>query len=216
MATAKKTTTKTNPAAKAKATPEAKAKKPAAKAPPKAKPTGLDLDRAFAKVGKGKAKKLTSAQLAALAIKGDVESLVVAIQPFTDGAADDEMYKWLEVAASHGPTAKHRKAAEELSSDLLESSSLRYDDDQLATGTAHFELGVAYLTGADGLPRDLTRAADQLAMAKQRYYPWSLQGAEKLLTKTRKPLASDARAVFDRIYDGTKPSPSDDGGDDDY
>ncbi len=188
--------------------------KPKKKLAKKPKAKGTDLDRAFAKVGKSKAKKLTSAQLAALALKGDVEALVVAIQPFTDGASDDEMYKWLEVAASHGPTAKHRKAAESLSSDLRESSSLRYDDDQLATGGAHFELGVAYLTGADGLPRDLTRAAEQLTMAKKRHYPWSLQGAEKLLTETRKPLATDGRAVFDRIYDGTKPSPADDSDDD--
>ena len=200
VATAKKTTKKKSPA----------------KAKPKARAKGTDVDRAFAKLGKTKPKQLTPAQLAALALKGDVEALVLAIQPFSDdGSSDDEMYKWLEVAASHGPTAKHRKAAESLSSDLLESSSLRYDDDQMATGGAHFELGVAYLTGADGLPRDLTRAAEQLAMAKERYYPWSLQGAEKLLTRTRKPLAADARAVFDRIYDGTKPAPAEDS-DDDY
>lgn len=201
MATAKKKKTK------AKTKPKAKAK---------AKARGTDVDRAFAKLGKTKPKQLTSAQLAALALKGDVEALVLAIQPFgEEGDSDDEMYKWLEVAASHGPTAKHRKAAESLSADLLESSSLRYDDDQMATGGAHFELGVAYLTGADGLPRDLTRAAEQLAMAKERYYPWSIQGADKLLKKTSKALPADARAAFDRIYDGTKPELSDDG-DDDY
>jgi hypothetical protein len=205
VATAKKMTKKKSPA-------KAKAK---AKAKPKAKAKGTDVDRAFAKLGKTKPKQLTPAQLAALALKGDVEALVLAIQPLTDDDVAVEMYKWLEVAASHGPTAKHRKAAEALSSDLLEASSLRYDDDSIATGGAHFELGVAYLTGADGLPRDLTRAAEQLAMAKERYYPWSLQGAEKLLTKTRKPLAADARAVFDRIYDGTKPAPAEDS-DDDY
>ncbi len=193
-----------------------KATKPKQASASKAKPKGTDLDRAFAKLGKAKSKTLTSAQLAALALKGDLEALVLAIQPFKeDGDSDDEMYKWLEVAASHGPTAKHRKAAESLSADLLECSSLRYDDDQLTTGGVHFELGVAYLTGAEGLPRDLTRGAEQLAMAKERYYPWSIQGGDKLLKQTSKALPADARAVFDRIYDGSKPEPSDDG-DDDY
>ena len=178
-----------------------------AKPKKKTKTSAPDVDRAFAKLAKPKGKPLTSAQLAALALAGDVEGLVVAIRPYErdDGINDMLMYKWLEVAADHGPTAKHRKAAESLSSDLLESSSLRYDDDQIATGDAHFELGVAYLTGADGLPRDLTRAADQLEMAKERYFPWSIQGADKLLAKTRKNLPSDARAAFDRIYDGKRP-----------
>ncbi len=188
----------------------AKAKKHETKSAP-------DVDRAFKKLAEPAGKPLTSAQLAALALAGDVEALVVAIRPFTDedGVNDALMYKWLEVAADHGPTAKQRKAAESLSSDLLESSSLRYDDDQMATGEAHFELGVAYLTGADGLPRDLTRAAEHLAMAKERYFPWSIQGADKLLAKSRKNLPSDARAAFDRIYDGTRPEAAQDGNGDD-
>ncbi len=187
----------------------AKAKK-ASKSKPKPKskkPTGTDVMRGFEKAATTKHKPTSPAALAKLALAGDVEGLVVAIQPFTrdDSEADVLMYKWLEVASDFGPTAKHRKAADDLCSDLLESSSLRYDDDQIATGEAHFELGVAYLSGVDGLPRDLTRAAEQLEMAKERYYPWSIQGADKLLAKARKNLPSDARAAFDRIYDGTKP-----------
>ncbi|MBA2540247.1 MAG: hypothetical protein H0V17_11470 [Deltaproteobacteria bacterium] len=184
--------------------------KPKAKAKPRAKSKQSDA-------AKGKKKPATSAELAALALAGDVEGLVVAIQPFAgdDGLNDALMYKWLEVASDFGPTAKHRKAADDLSSYLMQSSMLRYDDDQMATGEAHFELGVAYLTAGDGLPRDLTRAADQLEMAKERSYPWSIQGAEKLLAKTRKSLDSEARAAFDRVYDGTRPAPSNGDDDDD-
>ena len=67
-------------------------------------------------------------------------------------------------------------------------------------------LGVAYLTATEHLPRDLERASGQLAMARERFYPWTIQGAMKLIAKTSKALDPEARATFDAIYDGTKPS----------
>jgi hypothetical protein len=47
----------------------------------------------------------------------------------------------------------------------MEWSSLRYDDDQYETSSAHWELAVAYLEGSSGLSIDLERAKKHLEEA---------------------------------------------------
>lgn len=60
-----------------------------------------------------------------------------------------EAYKWLCVAHDYG----HPGAAD-LIGDVLEVSDLRYDDGGYEQAATHWELGVAYLTGAEGLSVD--------------------------------------------------------------
>jgi hypothetical protein len=60
-----------------------------------------------------------------------------------DSDGDELAYKWLLVAGDFG----HKKAAK-AADDMLEWSSMRYDDGALLHGLIHLELGQAYLSGA--------------------------------------------------------------------
>ena len=113
----------------------------------------------------------------------------------SDDDSDERAYKWLLVAADFG----HAEAEEWLDT-LRESSSLRYDDDQFCTGNAHWELGVAYLAGADGLPRDHARAKAHFNEARARGYPHSVTGSSKMLADARKAGGNDGRAIVDAVY----------------
>jgi len=195
--------------AKAKAKTKPKATKSKAKTTPKAKAKPNAKAKPKAKSKKTSNKEPTKNELAALAMAGDLEALDEIFDAAYGGDEDDddgydaapELYKWLLVAADLAPTAKQRKAADEGSRDLCESTSLRYDDDQILTGNAHWDVAIAYLTGADGLPRDLSRARSQLAEAKERNYPYVINGAVKILAATRKALDPEALAVFDTVFD---------------
>jgi hypothetical protein len=91
----------------------------------------------------------------ALARAGDLDALLDSLD-LADVEADrlDELlYKLASVAADFGHTE-----ADDLIEDLLNATSLRVDDDLATQANAHFELGLAYLMGADGLPADLDKA----------------------------------------------------------
>ena len=145
----------------------------------------------------------TSEQLAQMAIEGDIEELMELIAGGVDGAPEDEddgerdrlVYKWLVVASDFG-----HPPADDYLVDWLEGSSLRFDDDNFATGHTHWELGLAYLAATEGLPRDLERGRAHLAEAKQRDYPMSAQGSVEVIAAARRSLAPDAAAVLDAIY----------------
>jgi hypothetical protein len=103
--------------------------------------------------------------------KGDVDSLLGLCsapggddddEGDVDTEGDETAYKWLLVAGDFG----HKKAAS-AAGDMLEWSSLRYDDGALLQGLIHLELGQAYLSGADGLPKDEKKARSHLAFAKK-------------------------------------------------
>jgi hypothetical protein len=105
--------------------------------------------------------------------------------PETEGDAD--AYKWMLVAKDFG----HRKADDVLG-DLLELSSLRYDDGCLVTGSIQYELGVQYLNGDQGFPIDFTKAEFHLRNG--------LKGARETdldFEQTRTMLVGRAREVFD-------------------
>lgn len=121
-----------------------------------------------------------------MALAGDVEPLV-ALAEEDSGLA----YKWLCLAADQGS-----EEAAGLVEDLLEASDLRYDDDGFITGQAHFELGLAYLTGADGVPVDAGRAEEYLRNAAG--YPHGLEGGDEILASAREPLDPAQREIFDR------------------
>jgi hypothetical protein len=88
--------------------------------------------------------------------RGDLDALV-ALEAAKDAKGARNAYKWLCASADFG----HVRAMNEIA-DLMEWSDLRHDDDQYETAGAHWELGVAYLEGADGLPRDLELARKHL------------------------------------------------------
>jgi TPR repeat protein len=140
----------------------------------------------------------TSEQLAQLAKAGDLQLLFGLMDGSADSNRDVLAYKWLAVASDFG-----HEEADDMIGDLLEASSLRYDDDQFETGNAHWELGLAYLTGTEGLPKDLEKARAHLADAKERQYPMSVQESETMLVQARARLEPEALAVFDLVYDGS-------------
>jgi hypothetical protein len=133
--------------------------------------------------------------LAKLARDGDLQALFALCDGRAESDRDRLAYKWLCVAADFG-----HDDADNLIGDLMEATSLRYDDDQFATGNAHLELGVAYLTARDGLPRDLARGKEHLAEALQRHYPASVSGGDQILTELRGQLDAEAAAVFDAVF----------------
>ncbi|MBO6939366.1 MAG: hypothetical protein JJ863_30630 [Deltaproteobacteria bacterium] len=94
------------------------------------------------------------------AIAGNIDALWALMDLDSSSDADRQAYKWLCVASDFG----HREADERIG-DVLEVSSLRYDDDGYEQASAHFELGLAYLEGGEGLPEDLRLARQHLEEA---------------------------------------------------
>jgi hypothetical protein len=133
--------------------------------------------------------------LVVLARAGDLQPILHLCGVDDDGEGDILAYKWLNVASDFG-----HAEADDLVDDLLERSSLRYDDDNLVTGGVHFELGVAYLNGGDCLPRDPKLARQHLTTAARCRYPEGLQGSDELLAHTRTVLAGESQVIFNAIY----------------
>lgn len=131
-----------------------------------------------------------------LARDGELE----AVSGLLDSGGKDEdldelAYKLFWVASDFG-----HEEAEDLIDDLLEASSLRYDDDQFVQGNAHFELALAYLRGSDGLPADPGKAREHLGAAHGCHWPWGVDDGETLLAAARAVLSPPQRVVFDGIY----------------
>lgn len=143
-------------------------------------------------------------QLLAWAKKGDVDSLLGLCSPpggdddddddDVDTEGDETAYKWLLVAGDFGH-AKAAKAAD----DTLEWSSLRYDDGALLQGLIHLELGQAYLSGADGLPKDEKKARKHLERAKK-LKVHETTDAEKDFPKFRKKVGAAGANIFSEYF----------------
>ncbi|HEX4450083.1 MAG TPA: hypothetical protein VH143_04380 [Kofleriaceae bacterium] len=114
------------------------------------------------------------------AIAGDL----AVLGKLVDG--ERETYRWFSVASDFG----HADADERLA-ELREELG---DDERL--GETHFDLGVGYLTGSDGLPVDHDKARSQLASAKERGF-----GDASTLQRARGRLKGDALTVFDAVYE---------------
>jgi hypothetical protein len=176
----------------AKAVKKAAAKKPkpapkkAKAAPKKAAPKKASAAKPAAKKAKPAAKpKAVGAshepsERAKAAIAGDL----AVLGKLVDG--DRDTYRWFAVASDFG----HADADERLA-ELREHIG---DDGKL--GETHFELGVGYLTGNDGLPVDHDKARSQLASAKERGFDDA-----STLQRIRGRLKGDALVVFDAVYD---------------
>jgi hypothetical protein len=119
---------------------------------------------------------------------GDLDGLMALLD-----LADPGMlaYKWLQVASDFG-----HDEADDLIDAVLESL-LHTDDDDFVTGQAHFELGVAYLTGGHGLPVDHSRGREHLTEMVRRRYPDHVEGGDAMLAEARSKMAPEAQRVFD-------------------
>ena len=193
------------PAKPVKAAKAAKAAKQAAPKKPAAKKAAPAKRAPVAKTAP------TGHELAKAAIGGDLDVLAGLIE------GPHETYKWFSVASDFG----HADADEML-------ASLRDGGEDVNAAQAHFDLGVGYLTGSDGLPVDHDKGRAQLANAREHGFA----GDASLLQRVRGRLGGDALAVFDAVYDigGSEgsvdsawgnehthndPEPADDSGDDD-
>ncbi|MEV0341300.1 hypothetical protein AB0H49_19955 [Nocardia sp. NPDC050713] len=135
-------------------------------------------------------------QYVAAARSGALEDLLSFDSTDDDADCLDELaYKLLSVAVDFGHTE-----AEDLIDDLLFGSSLAYDDDRFAQGNAHFELGLAYLVGTDGLPADLDKGRAHLEKSHACQWPRHVQQGEVLLDEARAILSAPQLAVFDEVY----------------
>ena len=135
--------------------------------------------------------------------KGDVDALLALCSAAVsdededaevDTEGDETAYKWLLVAADFG----HKKAASS-ADDMLEWSSLRYDDGALLQGLIHLELGQAYLSGADGLPKDEKKARSHLAFAKK-LKVHDTTDAAKDFPKFRKKVGVASAKIFSEYF----------------
>lgn len=137
-------------------------------------------------------------QYVASARAGDLDALFSLDAAAGSDARDlDELaYKLLLVAADFGNTE-----ADDLIDGVLSNAPLfRYDDDQFVQGNAHFELGLAYLMGSDGLPVDLDKGRTHLEESHACQWPRQVQQGETLLAEARALLSAPQLTVFDEVY----------------
>ena len=91
---------------------------------------------------------------------GNVEALRAMADNNARTANDAIAYKWLCVAVDHGHERAARAAA-----DVLEQTSLRYDDDHVIQAQTHWELACSYFDGSEGLAQNNVRAAEHVRTA---------------------------------------------------
>jgi len=137
---------------------------------------------------------------AELARTGNLDALFALMDTESASKNDRTAYKWLAAASDFG-----HDEAENMIGDVMEVSSLRYDDDAYETAAAHWELAVAYLEGGEGLPFDLALARKHLEEA---FRDHDLEGinagtkesyaAEPVLAR----LSGDARALLEAALAG--------------
>lgn len=141
----------------------------------------------------GKAKPAT--KLGAAARAGDLRSVQKLLAAEKDeDERDVQFYQWLCVAADFG----HAEASE-MAEDLLESSSLRYDDDQVLAAHAHFEVACWHLGGRHGLPIDLDKGASHLRHAKALGFREKLD-VEREILEAHDALRDDAQKAFAQVF----------------
>lgn len=90
--------------------------------------------------------KEQESQLLLHAQSGNIEELVKAVerQVADDFERDEMLYRWLWICHGFG-----HSDAEEWADDMLETSSLHSDDDQITVALTHLELAELYLLGDD-------------------------------------------------------------------
>lgn len=188
---------KTKTKAKTKTRPRTKAKTKAPKAAKKPKPKS----------------RPTAKECVALARAGKVEALFALCDLDSSTSNDRDAYKWLNAAFDFG----HKKAAERID-DVMEVSSMRYDDDAYEVAAAHWELGTAYLEGKDGLPLDLALAKNHLGEAFRVHDLEGIRSGTQVKYDVKpllKRLTGDAKKLLDSALAGDIDPPATDFDDDD-
>jgi hypothetical protein len=132
---------------------------------------------------------------AKLARDGDLDALVDAVRGTPGRDVDRRVFRWLCVAADFG-----HEDADDLISDLLEHTSLRYDDSGFEQAAAYWELALAYLRGADGLDRDLDLAETYLDLAFRHRPGYEVLGEINGGTKE----SYSAREALDGLDEGAR------------
>jgi TPR repeat protein len=135
-----------------------------------------------------------------LARSGDIEGIMARMTGDAESRADRDAYMWLCLALDFG----HEDADERIG-DLLEASSLRYDDTRYEVAAAHWELATFYLEGRDGVPRDLALAAKHLERAFEYHDLDAINegtGEEYSADELLERLPEDARVVLERGIEG--------------
>ena len=140
-------------------------------------------------------------KLLAWAKKGDVDALLELCDLGTDDEdeggdsdGDETAYKWLLVATDFG----FKKAAR-AADDMLAWSSFKFDDGALVQGLIHLELGQAYLSGAEGLPKDDEKARAHLERAKK-LEVHKTTDATKDFPKFRKKIGVERAKIFSEYF----------------
>jgi len=146
---------------------------------------------------------VTNKLLMAFARKGAIDK-ILAVMTTDDESEDnaDLAYKWLQVSADFG----HKKAAK-AADDLLESSSLRYDDGGGVQGLIHFELGRAYLLGEDGLRVNLAKARSHLEFARTLDIASTVDLAQELKRLRKRLGKTQGNALLEAIFFEKQPAP---------
>lgn len=125
-----------------------------------------------------------------LARRGDMDALVALADGGGGGANDAQAYKWLVAAADFG----HLRA-QVLMNSLLETTSLRFDDDGLVVGTMHHELGLSYASTCESLPHNLYLARRHLMLGRE-----GVMGTQRDWAADRRGLSEAALKVFDEVF----------------
>ena len=148
--------------------------------------------------------KVTDTRYLTFARKGDLAAIMKATGhndypegyadrgPETEGDAD--AYKWMLIAEDFG-----HAEAKNVVDNLLGLSSLRYDDGGLVTGQIHYDLGLDYLSGLNGLPTDFAQAKKHLHKGFA-----GVSGTNRDLELDRNKLTGLAREVFDSAIPAQK------------
>jgi hypothetical protein len=120
---------------------------------------------------------------------GKVAQLLKLAEAAHDG--NQVAYKWLLIAADFGHDTNAQLDA------LLELPPFQYDDEQSIEALIHYEIGLAYLQGKDGLALDLVGAKAHLEFARELKVHAELHPTFAALRRT---LKADALGVFNAIF----------------
>lgn len=125
---------------------------------------------------------------------GNIKKLIESVDArVTDEhERDDVLYRWLWICHGFG----HSDAAE-WADDMLETSSFRYDDEQITVGHITLELAELYLVGDDHIAANRSTALSHLKYARTLQVDVTLPD---VFTDLRDSLTGKARATWDSVF----------------
>lgn len=139
--------------------------------------------------------KVKRATLLQAAKAGQIDRILELAEEGDPGGDEGVLlaYKWLLVAMDFGHDADDFLDA------LHTGGPLAYDDDESREALIHFELGLSYLLGEDGLPIDPALARSHLETAHDLELHVTTD-LPKSFDEVRKRLGPEGSAVFDAVF----------------